>query len=576
MKGLLAGTRTFITLLGIFACLSAGARRPVTHYPGREYVVLVSQTVKEDASWTQVIKALQEKHGAIVYTFSRLPSECLEDVKASRPRYVAIVEKPERLSRTYIRNIYQLSRQVDDDPFEDFLWGIITGKSAGAALRLVTDAATPLVVRTALSAVNELGNPAFLEQYAVIDPNSRESRLVSGQETDLLRTLPAEGHWTREDSLLAVYRELGKQLNEQLQQGITDTVLIARLQEIGRLVSGNSVYASYTAWKGKERKSDSLATHYTLFDSLGCTYMELFEKRKPDLILGASPDYNLFRLSPNLVQHMLSVKANRLYTDETYPRYMEPAGGRRVYLAAGGEGGAVYNVENNMVLTWLGRYGVSALAGYFSPSMHGQAAWGSWKMWMATPGRLTFPEAVFLNRQFITSRLQSWNPALAKIDFPPYEKLDQEVSPLTGRIVREAGLSSLSNEQFCYLHEREALVYYGDPKWNVRLQGGPEDWHFQVSTERKGRKCVIIIRTDAEFNRAQMAGNYFLEESGLSRPIPIGRLPFAYFFPERLKNPRIIKTVGIENELEVDENFLFIHRPAFEPEKTYQIVLLVD
>ena len=51
----------------------------------------------------------------------------------------------------------------------------------------------------------------------------------------------------------------------------------------------------------------------------------------------------------------------------------------------------------------------------------------------------------------------------------------------------------------------------------------------------------------------------------------MGRLPFSYFFPERLPNPRL--AAGQAWNAAVDENFLLIYDPGFEPGKTYTIRL---
>ncbi|MFR7877219.1 MAG: hypothetical protein ACLU4J_12975 [Butyricimonas paravirosa] len=48
-----------------------------------------------------------------------------------KPRYVAVVEKPENVSRDFVVDLNRMSREVDEDIYVDFLWGIITGIDAG-------------------------------------------------------------------------------------------------------------------------------------------------------------------------------------------------------------------------------------------------------------------------------------------------------------------------------------------------------------------------------------------------------------------------------------------------------------
>ena len=83
------------------------------------YVVLASQAVEQDAEWMDVATTLAEKHDAEVFIYASSPRECLEQLRASNPRYVAIVEKPENLNRDYVIDMHHVSREVDDDIFAD-------------------------------------------------------------------------------------------------------------------------------------------------------------------------------------------------------------------------------------------------------------------------------------------------------------------------------------------------------------------------------------------------------------------------------------------------------------------------
>ena len=64
-----------------------------------------------------------------------------------------------------------------------------------------------------------------------------------------------------------------------------------------------------------------------------------------------------------------------------------------------------------------------------------------------------------------------------------------------------------------------------------------------------------------------MRGDKFKQEHVLD-------LPFNYFFPERLNNPRLAE--GEEWDAVVDENFILIYNAAFEPNSTYTITLDID
>ena len=91
-----------------------------------DYLVIASECVMQDAEWAEVAYAIAEKHDAEVITFATAPREVLEQIREAYPRYVAIVDKPENIGRDYVIDLHTLCREVDDDIYGDFLWGIIT------------------------------------------------------------------------------------------------------------------------------------------------------------------------------------------------------------------------------------------------------------------------------------------------------------------------------------------------------------------------------------------------------------------------------------------------------------------
>ena len=100
--------------------------------------------------------------------------------------------------------------------------------------------------------------------------------------------------------------------------------------------------------------------------------------------------------------------------------------------------------------------------------------------------------------------------------------------------------------------------------------------HYNVSGKRKGKKYVLTIQTDEQFRRQQMSGNSYMEKPDPFNPATIGRLPFSYFFPERLKGAKLAKKLKFEGTVEVNDNFIFIHDCFFEPNETYKVVLSVE
>lgn len=43
------------------------------------------------------------------------------------PRFMAVVARPEEIDRVLVNDLHRLSRRLDDDPYGDCIWGIVTG-----------------------------------------------------------------------------------------------------------------------------------------------------------------------------------------------------------------------------------------------------------------------------------------------------------------------------------------------------------------------------------------------------------------------------------------------------------------
>ncbi len=114
------------------------------------YVVVVSRATQADPDWKPVVAALVEKHSARVAEFEEAVTEVRPSLRAERPRHVCFVTRPQETSRAFVAAVHRLTRQLDDDPYPDCLWGILTGYDAAAALRLAQHR-EPLTIRKVAS-----------------------------------------------------------------------------------------------------------------------------------------------------------------------------------------------------------------------------------------------------------------------------------------------------------------------------------------------------------------------------------------------------------------------------------------
>ena len=121
-----------------------------------DYAVLVSKSTHADPEWKPVVEALQKKHEGIVIEFEGAVGEILPQLRKHFPKYAGIVAKPEEAGRKFVEQVHQLSRQLDDDPYPDLIWGIITGYQAADALRIAKHS-EPLQAKRALTGT--VGSP---------------------------------------------------------------------------------------------------------------------------------------------------------------------------------------------------------------------------------------------------------------------------------------------------------------------------------------------------------------------------------------------------------------------------------
>lgn len=125
--------RPFSAALGVTALLATLPPSLLAQAPG--YVVLAA--VPASDPFDAAARVLAEHHHAPIVRFD--PND-LEPLRAaltkSPPRFVALVMRPEQIDFVFQRRFLQLATEVDDDPFVDFAFGYLTGRTADEAAAL--------------------------------------------------------------------------------------------------------------------------------------------------------------------------------------------------------------------------------------------------------------------------------------------------------------------------------------------------------------------------------------------------------------------------------------------------------
>ena len=113
----------FLLSAAAYACTQAPA--------ASDYAIIAGPGIADDPQWSAVVEALREGHpGARVIRYRDSVREALPALRGAAPRYVAFVDRPERIGRDYIIELNRMSREADRDIYADYLWGVITGYDA--------------------------------------------------------------------------------------------------------------------------------------------------------------------------------------------------------------------------------------------------------------------------------------------------------------------------------------------------------------------------------------------------------------------------------------------------------------
>lgn len=484
--------------------LIAGSNKAEERETPSDYLVVASESVMNDAEWAAVANGLAAKHDASIVTFDKAPREAIEAIREAYPRYVAIVDKPENIGRDYVIDLHHLCREIDDDIYGDFLWGIITGYDAAAAKRMVDNSTEPLVIKDAVATIMELNSAKWFDNYAWVDDHTK-------------------GLW------------------------------------------------GYKRGRDGEIITDTVAPEQVLGK-----FTELYEAFNPDLVVTAAHatqrnlemPYSLGNLKP---------RDGKLYAEDRFTGAewdINESGKRRVYAAVGNcLIGDVNNTRESMAIAWMNGSNAATMIGYVVTTWHGRSGWGALKYWVTSPDRYTLAEAVYLNQQDFLHQQYAWYPELEKErydlssdDF--WTELEMARTRLQEVLGRELDFNNPADwDMIGFWHDRDVLAYYGDPKWNIMLQSVESERDYSVSSRRDGDKYIVTVTTDEDFSLERMKGDKFKQEHVLD-------LPFSYFFPERLTNPRLAE--GQKWDVALDENFVLVYNADFEPNSTYEIVIDVE
>lgn len=127
----------FRILVAVAALLAGIASQSLHAAPAKSYAIVVSKDTLAQAEWQAVVDALKARHvGAAVVTHAGDVSAARGALSALMPDYVCFVARPAEAGRMFVVQVSRLMRELDDDPYGDAIWGILTGYAPADALRI--------------------------------------------------------------------------------------------------------------------------------------------------------------------------------------------------------------------------------------------------------------------------------------------------------------------------------------------------------------------------------------------------------------------------------------------------------
>lgn len=457
------------------------------------YVIAIRDSLK-GTEWMSVVKELQRNHEftSLLYYKESL-CEILDSLRIIEPRYLCVVDVPEKINRDFVVEGNRMARSIDNDIYDDYLWGIITGYEVDDALRIARQSKEPFLIKSALSSTSEVSSGRWFIDFAWLDDG-------------------VMGKWGEKSSI----------------------------------------------------QNKTLVYENEKFYNLLPIFQKKWEEIDPDFIITSS-HATQNNLEMPFSSGNIKSKDGRLYANFTKPMYMPATDKPRVYFPVGNcLIGDINNSPQSMAVAWLSGGGATAMLGYVVSTWYGRNGWGALKYFLSNPNKFTLAEAAFLNRQDMLTQELRRNPKFLSIvpDFATYgdaarDQIEYQLGKLKDVVHNRDDLG--------FIYDRDVVVYYGDPAWNVKVRNPDKPNGYEFKIERKGKKHVITLKTDGNFSIHRVSGKGFKE-------VHVKDIPLAFYFPYSIKAPKLMKN---KNELDIAfaDNFLLIFNQNLEPNKTYKITL---
>jgi zinc protease len=151
-----------IPAIGLMSPNRAAAANLWKHPARGSYAVVVSHRTYAEPAWRQVVDTLRTKHDGAAIVYHGSVRDTHAALQGLMPRYACFVGQPDEVGRSFVVDVHRLTRRLDDDPYTDVVWAILTGYDADDALRIARRT-EPLIIRRILGGCSGVNLNAFDE-----------------------------------------------------------------------------------------------------------------------------------------------------------------------------------------------------------------------------------------------------------------------------------------------------------------------------------------------------------------------------------------------------------------------------
>lgn len=427
----------------------APAAAEIVPAPG-EYVVLMSEATAKKSDWKKAADKFQRRYKGKVVKWKGDDVETARDaLKKANPRYVAVVARPEEIDRVFVAKLHRISREMNDDIYGDFLWGIVTGKDGKTAESLLAKD-QPLILDRAIGTTN-FNQQRFKKSFFITDWGAREYvETKDGVSSDKLN--PPAG--------------------TEMSQLFAD-----RWKEIAPQFVISSSHAT-------EFNLEMPFSEGAIIP--GITDFYLVEK-------ALLPKFSQCLGSPDIAKATLDFEKNQKL--KKLPKTPDD----KIWIAAGNcLFGDALRSPCSMAVTAISAANVKQLVGYTVPSWFGEGGWGTNGQFFNGHQTTSVGQAWFFNTQIL---LHSLPEATAKFSLQLSPTgMDPIYIPNITEILRKSGVdlppSRERNKLLGRFHDRDVVAFYGDPLYRARFNPDAKDappWNC-TGTEKADR-CLFTIKS---------------------------------------------------------------------------------